>query len=71
MTQLRGTVALSAVQGFITGDPIFPDVEYRQTTRATFEELSTRPNAVADRLVGRFVRGLGIRHRREMADLLD
>lgn len=52
------------------GEPFDVD-EYREITTATHLELTKRPRAVADRLVGRLVRGLGVEHMYEDALIAD
>jgi len=51
--------------------PMFPVDLYSQITRATLEELEATPNVVVDRLVGPFMRALGVRGSREVRALLD
>lgn len=71
VTDLRGAVSWFYVKSFRSTGPGYSDAGYRMTTRTTFEEASSRANAVADRLLGRIIRAFGTRATREMRELLD
>jgi hypothetical protein len=71
MIGMRGSVPWLPPGTYLADTPTFPDEDYRQTARATREELASRPNAVADRLVGRLIRALGMRAQQELCALLD
>lgn len=57
MRGLRSNVHHDSFRGF-TGHP-FDAEDYREATTATLQEMTDRPEAVAERLVGRLTRALG------------
>lgn len=73
MTRARGVISYVLVQHRMLDDnvPVFPDDGYESTTRATLEEITARPNAVVERLVGRLIRALGAREAPAVRELLD
>jgi hypothetical protein len=58
ITNLRGRQSLSVVQTGWEATP-FSDDGYRQTTRATWKQLTTDPDAIVAELTGRLNRALG------------
>jgi hypothetical protein len=57
-TGMRGLSSSVHAQDWTqSGDPFDADL-YRETTTATYEEISSRPEAVAHRLIGRLLRAL-------------
>lgn len=71
-------VGATGVQGLpvhdflLTGDPSprYDAADYRQATTASYSELLKQPAAVAERLVGRLLRSLGV-HRKYARALVD
>ena len=62
MDRLRGAVPLDLLQGHPLHRPGHPYTrdEYERVTSASTEELVNAPHAVAERLVARLLRGLGV-----------
>lgn len=60
-THLRGHISSVHIQRGWGGSEGYPyDAEdYRETTTATYQEMTDRPQTVAERLVGRLARALG------------
>jgi len=73
MTGAQGVISHGLVRDTMFDDnvPMYADERFEETTRATLEEIVARPNAVADRLVGRLLRALGARGTEAVRRLLD
>lgn len=66
---LRGCVSAELAQQFLSSMPVFDTDDYREATRASFEELEQRPGTVVERLFGRLTRSLGSSGRRRLESL--
>jgi hypothetical protein len=60
ITRLRGTVSWETFDTFgMWSTPRYSEDNYRETTRATYEEITQEPTRVVSRLLGRFRRAFG------------
>lgn len=66
---LRGCVSAELAQDFLSLTPVYDADDYREATRASFEEIEQRPGVVAERLLGRFTRSLGSSGRKRLQSL--
>jgi hypothetical protein len=58
-TKLRGLVSSTVARDFGASHFPYDRDEYEEVTTAMLQEIEDAPGAVADRIVGQFVRGTG------------